>query len=236
MKSAQSLNMGCLCSTLEPALLQDELATTPSLQAWAEGLASTHPNLFSATPFFVSRGQHELILEGIASLYRVSALPAYRDAVLARSSPIAALEFGPLGAFMGYDFHLGADGPRLIEINTNAGGALLHAAAARAHRACCRPMDRMFGAPADLDRMDEVWMDMFRHEWRAQRGDAPWRSVAIVDDDPAQQYLAPEFELARGLFEAHGLRAVVTDPRELQWRDGRLWHPVLGADLPVDLV
>jgi hypothetical protein len=42
---------------------------------------------------------------------------------------------------MGYDFHVGAQGPRLIEINTNAGGAFLNALLARAQRACCAEMD-----------------------------------------------------------------------------------------------
>ena len=38
--------------------------------------------------------------------------------ILARS-----IEHLKAGFFMGYDFHLGPDGPRLIETNTNAGGA-----------------------------------------------------------------------------------------------------------------
>lgn len=37
-----------------------------------------------------------------------------------------------IGAFMGYDFHLGPDGPQFIEINTHAGGAFLNTVLARA--------------------------------------------------------------------------------------------------------
>ena len=58
---------------------------------------------------------------------RVAALPGYRAHTLARAPAVAQHDFGPAGVFMGYDFHLGGDGPRLIEINTNAGGALLNA-------------------------------------------------------------------------------------------------------------
>jgi hypothetical protein len=137
---------------------------------------------------------------------------------------------------MGYDFHVSEDGPRLIEINTNAGGALLHAAAARAHRACCAPLDGMFSGPAALEQLNQVFMDMFQAEWRAQRGDATLRSVVITDDAPAQQYLAPEFEMARRLFLAHGVQAVIADPRELQFLDGALWHPALPEGVPVDMV
>ena len=41
---------------------------------------------------------------------------------------------------MGYDCHLGEDGPRLIEVNTNAGGAFLNFFLAQAQRACCAEM------------------------------------------------------------------------------------------------
>jgi hypothetical protein len=38
------------------------------------------------------------------------------------------------------------------------------------------------------------------------------------------------------LFIAHGIAAVVADPAELEWRDGRLWHARLPSGQPVDLV
>jgi hypothetical protein len=94
----------------------------------------------------------------------------------------------------------------------------------------------MFAWPADLERLDATFVQMFLSEWRLQRGEAPLRNVAIVDDAPMQQYLAPEFELARLLFERHGIAAVIADARELQWRGGRLWHHALPAGQPVDLV
>jgi hypothetical protein len=137
---------------------------------------------------------------------------------------------------MGYDFHMGADGPRLIEINTNAGGALLNAALARAHRTCCDSMQGLFDTSTDLLQLDATFVAMFRAEWRAQRGETPLRTVLIVDDAPDTQYLAPEFALARQLFLQHGITAAVADARELQWHDGALWHPALPAGQPVDLI
>jgi hypothetical protein len=50
-------------------------------------------------------------------------LPGYREAALSWAPPIANLDHGPIGALMGYDFHVTASGPKLIEVNTNAGGA-----------------------------------------------------------------------------------------------------------------
>lgn len=234
MTMAQALNLGCLCSTLQRDLLQAQMDARLRLEA--QHLAATHPHLFSATPVFISAQDEARIRAGVAALHRTAALPGYRDAALERAPAIARHEFGPLGAFMGYDFHLTAAGPRLIEINTNAGGALIHATAASAHRACCSPADSRFGVDPGLRDFDRAVIGMFLAEWSAQRGMQPLRTVAIVDDAPQSQYLAPEFSLARLLFVTHGIAAVVADPRELAWRDGALWHPALPADTPVDMV
>lgn len=197
MDMAEALNLGCLCSTLQPELLHQELDTKLGLEGVAQKLAIDQPHLFSASPVFISTRDFETLARSVAVLHRISDLPAYQASALQRASHLASVRFGPQGVFMGYDFHMSVDGPRLIEINTNAGGALLHAAAARAHRSCCEPVPRMFHGPATLDQLDQVFVAMFRAEWQAQRGDAPLRTVAIVDDGPATQYLAPEFELAR---------------------------------------
>ena len=172
----------------------------------------------------------------VSAIERVIALPAYQHYTLANAPAIARHAFGPSGVFMGYDFHMGADGPRLIEINTNAGGALLNAALARAHRACCDSMRGLFDTSTDLLHLDETFLAMFRAEWQAQRGEAPLRTVLIVDDAPDTQYLAPEFALARQLFLQHGITTAVADARELQWHDGALWHSALPAGQPVDLI
>ncbi len=233
MNPAEAMNLGCLCSTLQRDLLQAQMDAR--LRAQAQELAATHPHLFSATPVFISAQDEERIRAAVAALHRTAALPGYREAALARAPAIARREFGPLGVFMGYDFHLTADGPRLIEINTNAGGALIHATAASAHRACCSPADARFGVEPGLREFDRAVIGMFLAEWSLQRGSQPLRTIAIVDHAPASQYLAPEFSLARALFVTHGIAAVVADPGELAWRDGALWHPAF-AGTPVDLV
>jgi hypothetical protein len=228
---ADALNLACACQTLEPQRLREQLETSPTLHGLVDRLAHTHPHLFSATAVFLDAAVHSQLVQAVAALERVMALPAWQTQALARAHPIAQLNWGPAGVFMGYDFHLAADGPKLIEINTNAGGALLNAALARAHRYCSGSWEVVASDTLALDVVA-----MFRDEWQAQRGSAPLRSVLIVDDAPAQQYLAPEFEMARSLLAAHGLHAVVADPTELQWREGALWHPALPPGMPVDLV
>lgn len=73
---------------------------------------------------------------------------------------------------------------------------------------------------------------MFRAEWLHSGHGRPLRSIAIVDDDPEQQYLYPEFLLFQQLFRRHGLQAVVVGPTEFKLIDRVLWH----ADLAIDLV
>jgi hypothetical protein len=233
---ADTLNIGCACQTLETSRLQEQLETEPALAGLTARLSQSHPHLFSRTAVFLDPSVMAQIVEAVAAIERVIALPAWHQQALARAPQIAGLDHGPAGVFMGYDFHLAHDGPRLIEINSNAGGALLNAALARAHRACCESFQQVFDPRDRLRQLDEVFVAMFRNEWRSQRGDVRLRNVLIVDDAPDAQYLAPEFQMARALFAAHGLIAVVADPDELQWRDGALWHPALPAGMPVDLV
>jgi hypothetical protein len=77
---------------------------------------------------------------------------------------------------------------------------------------------------------------MFQAEWNLfnrVRGQAtrPLRSIAIVDEAPQSQYLAPEFALFAELFQRHGMQAVVTDAACLQLRDGVLYAGELALDL-----
>ncbi|MFN6935741.1 MAG: bifunctional glutamate N-acetyltransferase/amino-acid acetyltransferase ArgJ [Tsuneonella sp.] len=118
---------------------------------------------------------------------------------------------------MGYDFHLDDDGPKLIEINTNAGGAFFNALLARAQLACCAEIEGAIEAARVGDFEAEV-VRMFRDEWRRQRGNTPIPRIAIVDDHPEEQYLYPEFVLARQLFLKAGLDAVFAAPT-CSWED-----------------
>jgi hypothetical protein len=194
-------------------------------------LAVGRPHLFASTAVFLSPVEAHRMARVIEAIEAVVALPAYHEAVLARTPAISRYEPGPLGVFLGYDFHLGADGPRLIEINTNAGGPLLNAILARAHRACCPEIEPVVTGTRS-QALEDAFLAMFIKEWRLQRGDVAPRRVAIVDDDPASQYLYPEFLLFEQLFRHAGLPVVIADARELVFRDGALR---LG-DEPIDLV
>ncbi len=185
-------------------------------------LLGERPHLFAAAAGALPGQADVLMRRLITSVEETVALPGYREAVLARAPHIARFEPGPRGVFFGYDFHLTDTTPQLIEINTNAGGGLLNVLLAAALRE---------GA-VDAAALEAAFVAMFREEWRLQRGDAPLRGIAIVDDDPAGQYLYPEFLLFQALFRRAGLVAPIVDPADLAWRDGALFH----GDTPIDMV
>jgi hypothetical protein len=178
-----------------------------------EAISASRPHLFADTALFVAPACLQAMAELIAAIEAVVALPAYRLRVLAQAPAIARHPQAACGVFFGYDFHLTAAGPRLIEINTNAGGGLLNACLARAQSLL------VVGGDAFAD-----FVAMFRAEWLAAHGAGePWL-IAIVDDAPDEQYLQPEFELFRRLFAAAGLTAVIADPAQLQWDGNCLRH------------
>jgi hypothetical protein len=231
---AERLNRGCQCVSLDHERLRAELERDPRDGALLAMIAATRPHLFADSVAFLPDRHRARMADIVAAVERVVALPAWQDRVLAAAPAAARVASAAAGVFLGFDFHLGPAGPQLIEINTNAGGGLLNVALARAQRACCAelaPLEAAVatGAPGEPEA---AFLEMFRTEWRAMRGETPWRTVAIVDRDPQGQYLLPEFLLFQRLFERAGLAAYVCDPTELRFADGRLW---LG-DIAIDLV
>jgi hypothetical protein len=231
LSAAEALNRDCFCRSLNVDRLREQLESDPSLNGLMHNILQTRPNLFSKTVVFVSQEVQHQIEATVTAIERVARLPGYQEQALGRANASAQHDFGPLGACMGYDFHLSNDGPQLIEINTNAGGLLLNVALARSQEACCDEMDWAFPSNARRDTLKQRIFDMFASEWQHQRGAAPWRSVVIVDDAPAEQYLAPEFELFRQLFSQHGISAAIADPSELSWQSGKLLHQGLAVDM-----
>ena len=225
--AAAVLNRDCFCRTVDHQALRNAFEGGAGLSY--DEILATRPNLFSDTRVFVAQAHLDFMAELVRAVERVVALPAWQDRVLAYAPEIARHETKAAGVFMGYDFHLDDAGPRLIEINTNAGGGLLNARLLDAQLACC---PQSGGRGAERHAVEGAFVDMFRNEWRLARGDAPLRRIAIVDETPSAQFLAPEFELFRRLFEEHGIAATIAAPEELSF-DGK--HLRQGGEI-VDLV
>jgi hypothetical protein len=76
-----------------------------------------------------------------------------------------------------------------------------------------------------VDDLERDLVDTFRAEFAAAKrtgrdGVDELQRIAIVDDAPEQQFLAPEFELFRALFAGAGIEARIADTRELAPRAG----------------
>lgn len=189
------------------------------------------PHLFSNLPFFLPRADLDGMLATVAAIEEVARLPGYREAAAPWTPAIARHNHGPRGAFMGYDFHVAGDAPRLIEINTNAGGAFLNAFSAKAQLACCAEVATAL-ADAQASHFDRDVIAIFEAEWLLQGRVGQPKSIAIVDDAPETQYLYPEFLLAQRLFETNGIVSVIADPGELAY-DG---HALACRGQAIDLV
>ncbi|MFH2135152.1 MAG: hypothetical protein ABII81_08245 [Pseudomonadota bacterium] len=170
---------------------------------WFRLVSERCTHLFASAPVFIS----------------VMQLHQMQQVIAAAEQALGAPEMdAPLGVFYGYDFHLNAQGAHLIEINTNAGGALLNALLIESQHAA-----NLYGeAVGDADP-EQAFIAMFRNEWRLVHGDTPLQTIAIVDEQPESQYLYPEFLLAKQMFERAGLAAFIADPAQLAAHDDGLY-------------
>jgi len=207
INNADFMNARCAGSSLDRAALLNDITRRLSSTEIAQALPATHPHLFADTPLFVSADMIAQLNDIVMAAEAVLALPV---------PEIAAFNPGYPGVFFSYDFHLNAAGPRLIEINTNAGGGMLCAVQAAAQKCCCPEMATWSMGPTPVLELEATFVNMFRDVWRCARGEAPLSCIAIVDEQPMQQYLYPEFLLFQELFTRNGIPTVIVDPGELE--------------------
>lgn len=189
----QHLNEDCDVGLLDTHALQR--ARLAQGEDWAALLQTQCPHIFAPAAVFVSAAQWLQMREVIAAAEQAL-----------NPVPDAAAQ----GVFYGYDFHLNVEGAHLIEINSNAGGAWLGALLQDSQYDSDLP-----GIPLTEGNLIEGFLAMFQQEWARERGDAPLRRIAIVDEQPEQQYLYPEFLLAQAAWQRAGIMAQVVAPEDL---------------------
>jgi hypothetical protein len=122
------------------------------------------------------------------------------------------------GAFMmGFDFHITSEGPRLIEINTNAGGFATAMS---------------FAEPAKREQLAQTFVAGLRAEFATAMPHQILRRVAILDEGIAGQGLFLEMEHYAELLKADGLDAVLISPEDLSFAASDL----TAGGKPIDLV
>jgi len=224
--AAGRLNQDCDCRFLDRDRLERQLPAPVS----DAGAPAATPR-FSDTAVFVAEREARKIEAVVDAIDRIARLPGWQAMALTDAPAIARHDSGAQGVFHGFDFHLGQDGPQLIEINTNAGGAWLSLALRRAQRPCCEAVAPLFGGELALPALEAQWLAMFAAELQRCRPGAELARVAIVDEAPTRQFLYPEFLLARDMFRRAGIEAHIADPAELHWDGHRLSLHGLGVDL-----
>jgi hypothetical protein len=209
VNEAERLNADCAAARLDQDALQH--AEIAQGEAWHSLVTERCPYLFADVPVFISPVQLRKMYEVIAAVENVVALAGWQTAGK-ETVPKAK------GVFFGYDFHLNEQGVHLIEINTNAGGAFLNELLIDSQRDAGLP-----GKAAAIENLEQSFLAMFRNEWRLERGSAPLRNIAIVDEKPEQQYLYPEFLLAKAQLERTGIAVYIADPSMLLAREDGLY-------------
>lgn len=188
---AHRLNAGCQCTSLDSQRLERELEVVSP--GFHDAVVKDRPHLFSGSVVYVGEADLQAMAELVQAIDRVVAHPAYQEHVLAWAPPLArasAAPGAPGGVFLGYDFHIGDPAtrtpPQLIEINTNAGGALLNALLARAQYACCDEVSAHLTGELVGDTPEHLFLEMFKAEWA--RGGEKVRRLASADFSAATQF------------------------------------------------
>ncbi len=139
--------------------------------------------------------------------------PAYLNALKLDLPQTIDVQPNQPSMLMGYDFHLTPDGPKLIEINNNAGG---------------------------LWEKDDGWIPQSEHselpgslEHRLlNMFDPSWQTIAIVDEDIQSQYMYPEMLAYARLLESDGRKVFLLSPEDLLLKSDGLY---IGSD-KVDMI
>ncbi len=159
-------------------------------------------------------------------LDRLTRNPDYRSLVYPQVPEVARFDPGHDAVMMCYDFHLSGDVPRLIEVNTNAGGSLL---AYLSHNPS-QPIKPLTLQEKLKRRLLQTFADEFRQFSKGQK-EKPER-IVIVDEDPVGQYLYPEMQAFAELFSAWGVATAIVEPEQLKASAAGVFLD----GLPVDMI
>lgn len=159
-------------------------------------------------PVHLPRHAAHSMLRLVRCLFQLQQSPEYRARLRNDLPDVACFDPGHDAVMMGYDFHLGPEGPRLIEVNTNAGGAMYAYRAAFPDQA---------GNKLPGGRFIERFLATFHEEWwRFSKAARPLRRIAIIDETPPDQGLYPEMVTLCNLFRTNGVNCSIHDPVELE--------------------
>jgi len=148
----------------------------------------------------IKHDEFEEMLKFSRLMFRLKQNKYYIAALKEQLPATASAMHDEASMLMGYDFHLTDDGPRLIEINNNAGGLYIGG-----NTWMKQPMI------AELKgTLEERLLQMFPDAWQ---------SIAIMDEDVANQYMYPEMNFYADLLRQAGRTVFIVNPENIQLKD-----------------
>lgn len=164
---------------------------------------------FAKTQVFLSSDVVSSIEKSIFVLEKVIKSDAFKKSICKDSDNISSYNSVDGGVLMSYDFHIDGTVPKLIEINTNAGGAFLNYELLRATEASCTHVHKQ-----NIENFEAEIVSMFKNEF-AKSNSRQLKTIAIVDENPTLQFLYPEFLLCKNMLEKNGITTYIADPKDL---------------------
>ena len=214
-----AVNRECDCFPIARARVDQAVLSLTDYPEMS-GLLAAREHYFASTPIFIAPEMVSGMEQQITAIEQFIKKPDYQNKIFHRSALAA---FAPTkftrGAFMGYDFHITEDGPRLIEINSNAGGAFI-----------VNAIEKAVGLPHQTFEKDVS--NMFLSEWDLARRPGELKTIAIVDEDPKNQFHYPDMLLAASLLRRQGFKVEIVDSKSLTYENGA----VFAGETKIDLI
>ncbi len=160
--------------------------------------------LASTTPVPVPAPAFDAMLRFARLIVRLEDHPVYQDQLADRIPEAARHRPGMPSVLMGFDFHLTDDGPRLIEINNNAGGLYIG--------------EGLWLPQPELDELKGSLEERLRSMFPPA-----WRVMAIMDENVREQFMYPEMCAYADLLRAEGRVVSVVSPEEIEEDGAGLW-------------
>lgn len=155
----------------------------------------------------------KIMIRLVQLLNQLSENSAYQALLNQQFSTTCAVNHGHAAVMMGYDFHLTPTAPKLIEVNTNAGGLWF---AQRCYQA---------DATHFSNRLGQKLLQTFFNEYAlfSNTPQARPKFIAIVDENPQTQFLYPEMLIFSQLFQQAGIESCVVAPEALLYKNDGLY-------------
>ncbi|MBF0282743.1 MAG: hypothetical protein HQM07_09285 [Zetaproteobacteria bacterium] len=159
----------------------------------------------SRTPVTIRQHDFDAMYQFAQTMVDLKGNEAYLERLQSILPETAHIKSPTSSILMGYDFHLTDDGPKLIEINNNAGGLCME------EDQHWLPQVEMAAMPGAIEvRL----LSMFAKSWQ---------KIAIMDEAIETQFMRFEMEAYANLLRREGRAVVLVSPEDIEARDEGLF-------------